>query len=324
MALDMTPVIAIHLSAALAATVLGPVALWARMGRAQRPRLHRAMGYAWVTLMVVTAASAIFIRSTTIININGYTPIHLLIPVVFVMLYLSFHFLLRGNIDRHRRVMQRLYIASCLIAGSFTLLPSRYLGRLVWGDWLGLLSPGTGQPGLLVGILSHTPLWVWALLAGLLVLGYAQTRARQASLARTLAVPLAMGALSLYGTVSALGASAPVLAGWLLTTALSAALMARSPAAAGTHYDATRRVIAQPGSWVPLLLILGIFCTKYSVGVGLALHPGLPHALAYALPIAMLYGLYTGLFAGRTLRLLRLVRAAHGSPAPVLSPATLA
>lgn len=175
---------------------------------------------------------------------------------------------------------------------------------------------------LLARILTGTPVWVWAQLAGLLVLGYSQTRSRQTGLPRTLAMPLAMGTLSLYGTVSALGASVPVLAGWLLAALLAATLTARSSVAAGTRYDASQRLIAQPGSWVPMLLILGIFLTKYSVGVSLTLHPALRLDPAFALPVATLYGLFTGLFTGRTLRLLRLVLAAHRSPAPVLSPAT--
>lgn len=318
MALEMTPVIAIHLSAAVAATVIGPFALWARLGRAQRPRLHRAFGYAWVTLMLATAFSAIFIRSTTIININGYTPIHILIPVVFGLLVLAFWFLARGNINGHRKTMLRLYIGGCIVAGSFTLLPNRYLGNLLWGQWLGLLPAGGTGPGLLTGILTATPGWVWALLAGLLVLGYSQTRPRQTGLARTLAMPLAMTTLSVYSTVSALGTSATVLAGWLLSAGLTAAWMARSPAAAGTRYDATRRVIEQPGSWVPMLLITGIFLTKYSVAVSLALHPALRLDPAFALPVAMLYGFFSGLFAGRALRLLRLIVATR--PALPLTP----
>lgn len=138
MALELTPTIAIHLGAALAATVVGPFALWARQGRTQRPRLHRAFGYAWVTLMVVTALSALFIRSTTIINIRGYTPIHLLIPVVFFALFGAFWYLARRDITGHRRVMRITYLVACLVAGSFTLLPNRYLGHLLWKQWLAL------------------------------------------------------------------------------------------------------------------------------------------------------------------------------------------
>ena len=136
--MQLTPLIAVHMTAAIGAVVTGPFALWFRMGRVQHPRLHRAFGYAWVTLMVVTAVSAIFIRDFKLPNLNGYTPIHLLIPVTLVGLFGAFWFLARGNVNGHRKVMQRLYIGACLVAGSFTLLPSRLLGGLLWGQ-LGLL-----------------------------------------------------------------------------------------------------------------------------------------------------------------------------------------
>ncbi|MEW6464696.1 MAG: DUF2306 domain-containing protein [Pseudomonadota bacterium] len=133
------PVIAIHLSAALGALVTGPVALWARRQGAARPRLHRAFGYAWVTLMLITAVSALFIRDFQLPNIAGYTPIHLLIPLTLGGLFMAFRYLLRKNITGHRMAMQQLYLGACVGAGQFTLLPSRYLGQLVWGQWLGWL-----------------------------------------------------------------------------------------------------------------------------------------------------------------------------------------
>lgn len=136
--MQMSHVIAIHLAAALAAVVTGPIALWARQGRQPHPRLHRAFGYAWVTVMVITAVSAIFIRDTSLPNIAGYTPIHLLVPATFAGLAVAFVRLARGNISGHRSMMRGLYFAACLVAGAFTLLPQRYLGQLVWGQ-LGLL-----------------------------------------------------------------------------------------------------------------------------------------------------------------------------------------
>ncbi len=137
--MQLTPVIAIHMTAALGALVTGPVALWARQGRTQRTHLHRAFGYAWVTLMVITAISAIFIRDFRLPNIAGYTPIHLLVVTTFASLFVAFRFLARNNIAGHRKTMQRLYYGACVGAGAFTLLPSRYLGHLVWDQWLGLI-----------------------------------------------------------------------------------------------------------------------------------------------------------------------------------------
>ena len=137
--MQLTPLIAVHMSAALGAIALGPIALWARKGATPRPKLHRAFGYAWVTLMSVTAASAVFIRDFRLPNLGGYTPIHLLVPVVAVMLALSFYRLAQGNVAAHRKLMQWLYVSACLVAGGFSLLPERYLGKLVLGHWLGLV-----------------------------------------------------------------------------------------------------------------------------------------------------------------------------------------
>lgn len=135
--MQLTPIIAIHMSAALAAVLTGPIALWARRARTQHPRLHRAFGYAWVTLMVITAVSAVFIRDFSLPNLAGYTPIHVLVPVTLVSLVIAFWRLARHDIRGHRTVMQQLYFWACIVAGSFTLLPQRYLGQVVWGG-LGL------------------------------------------------------------------------------------------------------------------------------------------------------------------------------------------
>lgn len=130
--MQLTPVIAIHLAAALAATAIGPVALWARKGRSQRPRLHRAAGYAWVTLMVATAVSALFISGGSGPRWRSFGLIHLLIPLTLSMLVVSFVFLARRNIVGHRQTMQYIYIGACLVAGGFTLLPDRLLGHSLW------------------------------------------------------------------------------------------------------------------------------------------------------------------------------------------------
>lgn len=144
--MQMTPMIAVHLTTALAALVIGPIALWARRGHSQRiatttqrPRLHSAAGYAWVTLMLLTAFSALFIRDFQLPNIAGYTPIHLVVPYTLVGLFLAFRRLFRGDVAGHRKSMLGLYLGACVGAGLFTLLPQRFLGQLVWGQWLGLL-----------------------------------------------------------------------------------------------------------------------------------------------------------------------------------------
>ena len=133
--MQLTPIIAIHMTTAIAAVATGPVALWARKGRAQRPRQHRAFGYAWVTLMIITAVSAIFIRDRRLPNLAGFTPIHLLIPATLGALFAAFWFLAKGNITGHRKTMHTLYISACVVAGAFTLAPNRFLGHLLWSQF---------------------------------------------------------------------------------------------------------------------------------------------------------------------------------------------
>ena len=151
------------MSAALAAIATGPLALWARRGARPRQMLHRAFGYAWVTLMLLTALTALFLRDFSLPNLAGYTPIHLLVPVVPLVLAAAFRALARRDIAAHRRIMQRLYFGACVVTGVFTLLPQRYLGRLVWNA----LAP-------LLPLVRSTPPWAWALLLALLVLAARQ------------------------------------------------------------------------------------------------------------------------------------------------------
>lgn len=330
--MSLTPEIAVHVTAAIGAVVTGPIALWAREGRQQRPRLHRAFGHAWVTLMIATAISAMFVRGGELPNIAGFSPIHLLVPVVLGLLALSFWFLAKGNIAGHKKTMQRLYIGACLVAGAFTLLPGRMLGTLLWVDWLGLVAPHThraetAQPIAIQGvsmtpsflqILSFTPLWVWGLLIALLALGLSQTRDRSASLKRIVIMPVAMTAFSLWGTISAFGATAAVLGIWSVAAAalLLAVMLCFGPAQAA--YDTKTRLFQLPGSWVPMALIAGIFLTKYAAGAAMAMRPELKFDLAFALALATVYGAFSGMFAGRAARLLRLALRPSQGVVPAL------
>jgi len=329
--MSLAPEIAIHVTAALGAVVIGPVALWARKGGQERPKLHRAAGYAWVTLMLIAAISAVFIRSSGLPNIAGFSPIHLLIPVVFGMLFLAFWFLAKGKIRGHRMTMQGLYIGGCLVAGAFTLMPGRLLGELIWVEWLGLLAPhvhpipspqGASMTFPVAQILANTPLWVWGLLVALLALGYSQARDRSASLVRITVMPVAMTTLSIWGTASAFGSSPMfgyTMLAWMFAAALFFSVITPTAAPRGTSYDPATRTFAMPGSWVPMLLILGIFMTKYVVGVGLAMDPGLARNGQYTLVVGTLYGLFSGVFAGRAARLWVLARRSMPSGMPALN-----
>ena len=178
------------------------------------------------------------------------------------------------------------------------------------------------QPQAIGPVLKGTPTWVWGLLAALLALGLSQVRARKVSQVRMTVMPVAMVGFSLWGMASAFGSSplfVYVLLAWACGAALMLGLVASRDPAAGTRYLADSRSFAVPGSWVPLAIILGIFLTKYVVGVELVMQPGLAMDDRYPLIGGALYGLFSGTFAGRSVRLWRLALSRPSLPITTLS-----
>lgn len=177
------------------------------------------------------------------------------------------------------------------------------------------------KPQMLGSILSHTPPWVWGLLAALAALGLSQVKHRTVGLRRVTFMPLTMTAFSLWGTVAAFGSSPQfvgVLLVWAAAAAVALAAVASLGVPAGTGYDAATRRFAMPGSWIPLALIVGIFLTKYVVGVDLAMEPSLAQDGSYTLAMAAIYGAFSGVFAGRAARLWRLaLRRSPSEPSTV-------
>lgn len=159
-------------------------------------------------------------------------------------------------------------------------------------------------------IASNTPVWVWFLLIALFWLGHSQSKRRFASLPKIALLPFIMVGLSLQGTLHAFGAQPLVLAAWLGAGMVSWMSVMRQPLPTDTRFDAARQRFDLPGSWVPMLLMAGIFVTKYTVGALSALQPALLHGAAFSLSLAALYGAFSGIFLSRAARLLRLSQAA--------------
>lgn len=162
---------------------------------------------------------------------------------------------------------------------------------------------------MLLQIILHTPKWVFAVFVLLVWLGARQLLSGSVSLAKVTAMPIAMTALSVFGVLSAFGDSLGALLGWAAAAAALIALVLQRPLPATTRYDAAAREFHVAGSAVPLMLMMGIFFTKYVVGVALAMHPELRQQAGFAIAIPVLYGAFSGIFAARAVRLWRLAIA---------------
>lgn len=161
-------------------------------------------------------------------------------------------------------------------------------------------------------IISHTPVWVWFLFAALVVLGSKQIMNSRIGLRRVIVLPVAMLGLSLSGTVSAFGATPAALLTWVLGFAVTAALILSRPTPAGVSFDPAASQFSVPGSFVPLALMMGLFAFKYAVGATLAMHPELRHEAMLIIFANTVYGAFSGAFAARAGRLLRLALQYRG------------
>ena len=158
-------------------------------------------------------------------------------------------------------------------------------------------------------ILSRTPVWVWGLLTVLLALGFKQSRRASLSLKRVIILPVAMTGLSILGVISAFGAAPAGLLAWAVAAIVASSLVWQLPTPAGTRYDAASDSFEVPGSWIPLVSMVGIFATKYAVGISLAMHLEFVREVSFVMATCALYGAFSGVFIGRAARLCRLAWA---------------
>jgi hypothetical protein len=159
----------------------------------------------------------------------------------------------------------------------------------------------------LTAILQHTPVWVWGLLAALIALGLSQARDREVAPSRVTILPVAMILLSASGVLSAFGPTPAAIAAWVAGVGAALMLGRRAVAARGARWSAQTSRLHVPGSWLPLALILALFCVKYGVGVGIAMNPGLARATDFDALVSFAYGAFSGLFVARALSLRQLV-----------------
>ncbi|CDX36535.1 conserved membrane hypothetical protein [Mesorhizobium sp. ORS 3359] len=126
--LSAPPPIPWHAFAAFAALAIGGAQLALPKGTVR----HRALGYAWVALMLVIAISSFWIQQIRLIG--SFSPIHLLSILVLVTVPLAVWHARNHRVAKHRKVMISLYVFALIGAGVFTLLPGRIMHAVVFGQ----------------------------------------------------------------------------------------------------------------------------------------------------------------------------------------------
>jgi uncharacterized membrane protein len=118
-----TPIILVHLLAALGAVAIGGITFMLKKGSS----LHRLSGRLWVALMLTAVLASFGIKTH-----GHFSWIHLLSVSILFVIGMALYAIYRRNINAHRRWMTGGYIG-LVSAGIFALLPDRRLGYLVSG-----------------------------------------------------------------------------------------------------------------------------------------------------------------------------------------------
>lgn len=125
--IDLSPLLRIpgvlqaHIAGAVLSFIIGAILLRGVKGN----MFHRALGYAWIVTMGVTAVSSFWLTG---MNGDSYSFIHLLSGWTVIVLPMGLAAARRRNISVHRREMTGIFMGGMLIAGLFSFLP----GRTMW------------------------------------------------------------------------------------------------------------------------------------------------------------------------------------------------
>lgn len=153
---------------------------------------------------------------------------------------------------------------------------------------------------------SHIPVWVFAILLGLIAIGLRQTRTRVVK--PTVLVSVAAGLLvySAWGVTSAFGSQPAPLLAWAVGLSVALGLLMRWVAPQGLVRQG--RAVQVPGSWLPMALLLSIFLAKFALGMANGLGASFVQATWFVVLASAVFGLLSGSFAARAWAVQRYAR----------------
>ena len=153
----------------------------------------------------------------------------------------------------------------------------------------------------ITSIVSHTPAWVFVVFAVLIGIGVRQLQPRVVSRRRLIVLPLVVAAYSLHGVSTASHGSPLALTMWLVAVLVAFLLTYMSPPDGAV--SETADTVRVPGSWVPMVVIVGLFAARYVYNVMLAMHPDVSHSGSFMALFSALFGFLGGLLLSRSVLL---------------------
>jgi hypothetical protein len=139
-------------------------------------------------------------------------------------------------------------------------------------------------------IVTHTPAWVWFVLAGLVWLGLGRTRDRIVGVRRLIVLPLLITALEISSLIET-GLTAVALAGLALGAAAGIATGCLLERRNTAERCGDGRLMIR-GEWASLVLVVVIFATRYVTAVISTIDAAAAASAGFQFATALLSGLF--------------------------------
>jgi hypothetical protein len=170
---------------------------------------------------------------------------------------------------------------------------------------------------MLIQIVTHTPVYVWAILALLVYRGVVAMRDREITIRKLFIIPVIMLALSLQDVVAKFGVGFTPLSVWAAGAVLMTLLVWKFSNAGISTSTSPGRVLVH-GSLGPLAMMMAIFFTKYATAVTLVIKPSASHDPLFSTVVCASLGVFSGYFLGRLVGTLQCWRSTQQSTSAAL------
>jgi len=164
---------------------------------------------------------------------------------------------------------------------------------------------------MFIELLSHTPLYVYWIFFSLLFVGFSQTKTRQTGLKRSLGIPFILILLSIYAITHDFGFNLFSMTIWLGGIILVMVLNKVVKNQKEIRYSPLTHIFTISGSYMPLLMMMILFFTKYTVGAVTAMDLPILHAPMFIGIVSLLYGIFSGMYLVRFFILVNKLKEFH-------------
>ncbi len=148
-------------------------------------------------------------------------------------------------------------------------------------------------------LITKTPTWVFILFIALLAIGFKQSKNRETSRRGLLLFPCFMIVYSSFDLIFNIGVTVWGIFFWLIGFAIAWKVTHALLTPDITFCESDNKKLCVKGSWLPLIIILGIFSVKYTQGAISTLWPEKTTTVYFIVFFSFFNGLFMGLFSAR-------------------------